>query len=103
MGNSTKPYYADYVNHCLRFYASYPDKCPNQAPVDKRNWDTVDQVMKEQTEQMREIIIYAYATSKNDVRTNVQYMSKITNVPVLEIWKNIFDISHRIAEVRELI
>ena len=102
MGNG-KPFYTDYVNHCLRLYCRYPTKCPDASTVGKRNWETVEKVLGEYPAQMREIIIYSYAHMANDVRTNVQEMSKITNIPTKEIWDAICEASHRIAEVRELI
>ena len=45
-----RPFYAEYVNHCLRFYCRNTERPSNfKTEVDKVNWQSCEAVLKNYT------------------------------------------------------
>lgn len=101
---SRRPFYAEYVNHCLRFYCRNTEKFDSfRTEVDRVNWEICASLMKDvYTPDERDILISVY--SKNDTMVeNVNNAAKEHDVCQDLVWNLIVDISRRVAQHRGLI
>lgn len=97
-----RPFYAEYVNHCMRFYCRNTVKPSSfKTEVDKKNWEACDTVMKVYTPEERDILISVY--SMNDTMgDNVYNTAAKHDVCQDQVWNLITDIGRRVAKQRGL-
>ncbi len=100
----SKPYYAEYVNHMLRFYVAYKETNDRhfKSDVDQRNYSCVDKVLNSipKYEQLMLIEIYR---RRGPLLDNVHVISEQSRVVPKKIWSFINDITIKIAKERHLI
>ncbi len=103
----TKPFYADYVNRMLRFYARKVHsgevlrmKLKNDA--DKKNWRCVVNVLDKLPERDKDVIIEVYRRGDSLVN-NIYWVAKELKVEQDMIWTLVSKVTKRIAKERKLI
>lgn len=98
----TRPFYADYVNHCLRFYSREVKVVKVDAIVDIMNWQAVHNVLSKLPEINQEIIKDIYSRG-DTLADNIFQVSKERELDPLKVWTMISKITKQIAKERELI
>ena len=98
-----RPFYAEYVNHCMRFYCRNTAKPSSfKTEVDKKNWEACDTVMKVYTPEERDILLSVYST-RDLMGDNVCNAAKKHNVCQDLVWNLISDACLRFAKHRGLV
>ena len=100
----SKPFYADYVNRMLRFYAR--KACIERAiiinPVDINNCLCVAKVLDALLEKDRDVIIEVYRRG-DTLADNIYWVAKELKVKQDMIWTLVSKVTKRIAKERGLI
>ena len=98
-----KPYYADYVNHMLRFY------CRNTDPEmvhqfrtasEEKNWLTCRKVIEKLDVKKRELILRVYRTPATNLGEAVYSVQREMHLSLDYIWEVIGEVSYRVAKTR---
>ncbi len=103
----TKPFYADYVNRMLRFYARkiHSGEVPwmkMKNTVDKENWKCVVRVLDKLPERDKDVIIEVYRRG-NTLPDNIYWVAKELKVEQDMIWTLVSKVTKKIAKERGLI
>lgn len=97
-----RPYYADYVNHILRFYTRHSKRDAFRSKADKLNYVAAERVFATLDEKEQFLLIDVY--HRNDTMAdNVYEVAKAREINQDEIWTLISKVSNRIAKERKLI
>lgn len=97
-----RPYYAEYVNHCLRFYCRNTAKPRFKSDVDSLNWHACESVLKDCTDEERQILVEVY--SQNDtLADNICQTAKAHRIHQDKVWNLINEVSRKIAKQRTLL
>lgn len=92
-----------YVNHMLRIYANYCGKQGNfQKEIDRRNFYTVEKVLKDLPEWDRNVIIDVFRR-KEPIENTVREVSKKFGTNPDVVWTVLSKVSRKIAKERDLI
>lgn len=102
-----KPFYADYVNHMLRFYARSVRsgnvvRLKFKSEVDKLNWHAVNRVLHNFPEQDKYIIIEVFGRG-DTLADNIYEVSKELAINQDVIWTLVSKVTKKIAKDRRLI
>ncbi len=102
-----KPFYADYVNHMLRFYArnaQFGDVMGLKftSEVDELNWRSVDRVLHNLPELDKYIIIEVFGRG-DTLADNIYEVSKELVMNQDVIWTMLSKITYQIAKERGLV
>lgn len=102
----SKPFYADYVNHMLRFYSRHDNTLKqlnsHDYEVEKLNYTAVDSVLSRSKDHEKELIISIYTTDEPLNHTVTTTCSKLC-ITTEEAWKIISRITKAVARERRLI
>jgi len=103
----TKPFYADYVNRMLRFYARKIHsnevlRMKMKNNVDKENWRCVVKVLDKLPERDKDVIIEVYRRG-DALPENIYQVAKELKVKQDMIWTLVSKVTKRIAKERGLI
>ena len=102
-----KPYYSEYVRHCLRYYIMTLDEGKGGLPIfkseiDKANWAACYHVLKYYDEQDMDIIAEIYRPG-DTIADKIYQMAKSMGVNQDKIWGLINATERKIAKKRGLI
>ena len=102
-----KPYYSEYVRHCLRYYIKTLDEGHGGHPTfntdaDRENWSACYNVLKDYSENNMEIIAYIYRPG-DTIADKIYLLSKTKRVPQDTIWGLINATERKIAKRRGLV
>lgn len=102
-----KPYYSEYVRHCLRFYIKTLDEGHGGHPVfkseaDKANWSACYQVLKDYSDKDMDIIAEIYRPG-DTIADKIYLMAKNMRVHQDKIWSLINTTERKIAKKRGLL
>lgn len=102
-----KPFYADYVNHMLRFYARTVQsgdvmRLKFTSEVDELNWRSVNRVLHNLPELDKYIIIEMFARG-DTLADNIYEVSKEVVINQDVIWTMLSKITYQIAKERGLV
>lgn len=102
-----KPYYSEYVAHCLRYYIKTLDEGKGGHPIfkseaDKANWSACYAVLKNYSESDTDMIAYIYRPG-DTIPDKIYALSKSKGVPQDTIWSLINTVERRVAKRRGLI
>lgn len=102
-----KPYYSEYVAHCLRYYIKTLDEGLGGHPIfkseaDKANWSACCSVLKNYSEDDMELISYIYRPG-DTIPDKIYALAKSKGVPQDTIWSLINTVERRVAKRRGLI
>lgn len=102
-----KPFYADYVNHMLRFYARNVQsgdvmRLKFKSEVDKLNWRSVNRVLHNLPERDKDIIIEVFGRG-DTLADNIYEVSKELVINQDIVWTLVSKVTNKIAKDRKLI
>ena len=102
-----KPYYSEFVRHCLRFYIKTWDEAPGCIPVfktnaDKANWSACYYVLKDYSQNDLDTIAEIYRPG-DTIADKIYQMAKVRNVHQDTIWGLINATERKIAKKRGLL
>lgn len=97
-----RPFYSEYVRHCLRFYTRNLKIDRFNTEVDQNNWWACEKVIKDYSDTDRDIIITVYS-GYDTLADNVYETSKKHNINQNIIWDLMKDIERKIAKRRGLL
>ena len=102
----SKPFYADYVNHMLRFYTRHYGNLKqihtHEYEIEKLNYAAVDTVLSRSSDLEKELITSIYVTEDPVAHTIYSICPKLCINPD-EAWKIVSRITKAIAKERRLI
>ncbi len=102
-----KPYYSEYVRHCLRYYIKTLDEGLGGHPVfkseaDKANWSACYHVLKDYSQSNMEIIAEIYRPG-DTISDKIYQMAKVKRVHQDTLWGLINATERKIAKKRGLL
>jgi len=105
--NELKPYYSEFVRHCLRYYIKTLDEGKGGHPifkseVDKVNWSACYSVLKDYSEANMEIISEIYRPG-DTIPDKIYLLAKSKGVHQDTIWSLINNVERRVAKKRGLL
>ena len=98
-----KPYYADYVNHILRFYFRYNRNKGFKNDVDKMNYIAADKVIQRMSDTEREILSAVFKQDNINLAENIATIAAQYRMNTAEIWSLISANTATIAKERRLL
>jgi hypothetical protein len=105
--NNLKPYYSEFVRHCLRYYIKTIDEGKGGHPVfkseaDKANWRACYIILNGFSEKDVDTIFQIYRQG-DTVADNIYQLSKERQVPQATFWNLTDGVERKIAKKRGLI
>lgn len=102
-----RPYYSEFVRHCLRYYIKTLDEGKGGHPVfkkevDKENWRACDFVLKNYSEDDMDMIAHIYRQG-DTIPDKIYELAKNRGVHQDTIWSLINHLERRIAQKRGLV
>ena len=97
-----RPFYSEYVRHCMRFYARNTIKPRFNTEVDKNNWYACQKAMDRYTERDRDILTKVYALY-DTIADNVYEVAVAYAIDQNDIWNLIKDLERSVARKRGLL
>lgn len=97
-----RPYYSEFVRHCLRFYSRNLKLTQFKSDIDKQNWMACSEVVKTYCDIDRDIIVMVYG-EYDTLADNVYNVSKKLGINQYIIWDMMKDLERKIALKRGLI
>lgn len=97
-----RPFYSDYIRHCLRFYTRNPQMTRFNTEVDQNNWWACMKVVRDYSDRDRIIITEVYG-GYDTLSDNVYNTAKKFNINQNIIWDMMKDIERKIARKRGLL
>ena len=97
-----KPFYTDYVRHCMRFYARNTNKPRFNTEVDKNNWNACQKAIERYSEQDKDILIRVYG-AYDTLADNVYETAEAYAINQNIIWDMMREFERTVARKRGLI
>ena len=102
-----KPYYSEYVRHCLRYYIKTLDEGRGGNPVfksdsDRENWRACHSVLKDYSPANMDVIAYIYRPG-DTIADKIYLLAKAKQVHQDSFWSLINITERKIAKKRGLI
>lgn len=97
-----RPFYSEYVRHCMRFYARNTDRPRFNSEVDEKNWCACDRAMLNFNERDTRILLRVYGWY-DTLADNVYEVAKADHLDQGIIWDIIKDFERIVARERGLI
>lgn len=97
-----RPFYSEYVRHCMRFYARNTNKPRFNTEVDKNNWYACQKAMERYTDRDRDILTKVYALY-DTIADNVYEVAVAYAIDQNDIWNLIKDLERSVARKRGLL
>ena len=97
-----RPFYSEYVRHCMRFYARNAEKPRFNTEVDKNNWYACHRALDNYSEQDRTILTHVYGM-RDTIADNVFWVAKTYDLDQRVIWDMIKEFERIVAKKRGLI
>lgn len=99
----SRPFYSDYVRHCLRFYSRNAITCPNfKTEVDKANWWCCHKALSKYPVKTKQILLSVYS-GFDTLPDEVYNASKKWEIEQNEIWDLMKEVERAIAKRRGLL
>lgn len=97
-----RPFYSEYVRHCLRFYSRNLESRQFKTDIDKDNWLSCENVLKSYSERDRDIIVSVYGNF-DTLADNVYEVAKKYSINQAIIWDMLKDVERKVAKRRRLL
>lgn len=102
-----RPYYSEYVRHCLRYYIKTLDDGNGGHPIftsdaDRENWSACYHVLKNYTQKDMDIIAEIYRPG-DTIADKIYLLAKNRRVSPDSIWSLINALERKIAKKRGLL
>ena len=98
-----KPYYADYVNHILRFYFRYNRNKGFKNEVDKTNYIAADKVIQRMPDTDREVLSTVFKQDGINLAENINIAAAQHNEDPTKIWSLVSMTTTKVAKERRLL
>ena len=98
-----KPYYADYVNHILRFYFRYNRNKGFKNEVDKTNYIAADKVIQRMPDTDREVLSTVFRQDGINLAENINIAAAQHNEDPAKIWSLVSMTTTQVAKERRLL
>ena len=98
----SRPFYSEYVRHCMRYYSRNTDKPRFNTEVDKNNWYACHRAIEHYSERDKDILIFVYGMH-DTLEDNVYEMAKQFKINQNIIWDMLKEFEHSVAKKRGLI
>lgn len=99
----SRPYYAEYVNHILRFYFRY-DPCKGfKNDVDKTNYISADRVIQKLSDTEQKVLTTIYQQDNVNIVDNIVVASKQFKEDPTKIWSLVSATTTKVAKERKLL
>lgn len=96
-----RPFYSEYVRHCLRFYTRNLQLSRFKSEVDKNNWFACANVIKGYLDTDQDILVAVYS-GYDTLADNVYQTAKKYNIDQSIIWDMMKEVERKIAKRRGL-
>ena len=97
-----RPFYSEYVRHCMRFYARNPDKPRFNTDVDEKNWYACHRAIERFSDRDTSILLRVYGWH-DTLADNVYEVAKVDHLDQNIIWDMIKDFERIVARKRGLL
>lgn len=97
-----RPFYSEYVRHCMRFYARNIDKTHFKTMVDCNNWDACRRAMELYSDEEKDILVRVYGL-RDTLADNVYETAKFYDIDQNIIWDMMKEFERSVARKRGLI
>ena len=102
-----RPYYSEFVRHCLRYYVKTLDEGLGGHPIfrseaDKQNWSACYEVLKDYSQFNMDIISEVYRPG-DTIADKIYMLSNTKRVPQDTIWNLVNTTERKIAKKRGLL
>lgn len=97
-----RPFYSEYVRHCMRFYARNTEKPRFNTEVDKNNWYACHRALDNYSAQDCTILTQVYGM-RDTIADNVFWVAKTYNLDQKVIWDMIKEFERSVARKRGLL
>ena len=102
-----KPYYSEYVRHCLRYYIKTLDEGKGGHPIfnseaEKANWSACYHVLKDYSQDNMDIIAEIYRPG-DTIADKIYLLAKNKGVSQDSIWMLINSVERKVAKKRGLL
>ncbi len=102
-----KPYYSEFVRHCLRYYIKTLSEGKGGHPIfrneaERENWRACYQVLKDYPHNHMEIISEIYRPG-DTIPDKIYMLAKRNGVPQDNIWSLITTVERKVAKKRGLL
>lgn len=97
-----RPFYSEYVRHCLRFYARNITKTRFNTEVDKNNWYACHKAIEHYSDKDKDLLIRVYALY-DTIADNVYEVAKTNHIDQNIIWDMLKEFERSVAKKRGLI
>jgi hypothetical protein len=98
-----KPYYADYVNHILRFYFRYDRNKGFKSDVDKSNYIAADKVIQRMSDTDRELLSAVFTQESINLADNVSRAATAHGEDPVRVWSLVSMVTSKVAKERRLL
>lgn len=97
-----RPFYSEYVRHCLRFYSRNLYLSRFKSEVDRNNWFACAYILKGYSDRDNGILVEVYG-GHDTLSDNVYETAKKYSVDQNIIWDMMKDVERKIAKRRGLL
>ena len=98
-----KSYYADYVNHCLRFYFRYFPVKGFKNDIDKTNYTAVEKIVKKLDMTDIEVLRTVFMQDGTVISENISIAAEKHGKERKQIWSLVNYVTSKIAKERKLV
>ncbi len=98
----SKPFYSEYVRHCMRFYSRNTNRPRFNTEVDKNNWYACSRAIEHYSDRDKDILVRVYGMY-DTLADNVYEVAKQYSIDQNIIWDMLKELEHSIAKKRGLI
>ena len=96
-----RPFYSEYVRHCLRFYSRNVQQPSFKSDVDRNNWFACASTIIGYSDRDRDILVAVYG-GRDTLSDNVYETAKKYGIDQNIIWDMMKDVERKIAKRRGL-
>lgn len=97
-----KRFYADYVTHCMKYYAMHQEEKRFRSHVDEMNWKAVDRALERIPAEHAELILDIYSTPVG-VGEAVVIVAAAHEMSEKVVWSVVKKVESMVARERDLI
>lgn len=97
-----RPFYSEYVRHCMRYYARNTNKPRFNTDVDKNNWYACHRAIEGYSDRDKDILIRVYSLF-DTLADNVYEVAKAYNIDQNIIWDMLKIFERSVARKRGLL
>lgn len=97
-----RPFYSEYVRHCMRFYSRNTNKPLFNTEVDKNNWYACHRAIDRYSDRDKDILIRVYALY-DTISDNVYEVAKAYRIDQNDIWDLLKEFERSVARKRGLL